>query len=244
MADGIAVTPGTGATVLSDDTGATGHAQVVKLAISTDGSPTLIPADATFGIDVDVTRLPAGTAAIGRVGHDQTGVGDGRTVTPSAVTLATSAALDDIIDTSGAHGYSAGNEVRFPTLTGGAGLVAGTHYFVSATSLAAQTFRVSAAASPDTPLGFTTDITAGTVVKVRTALASTTPAKTVLIQAEKDNTGDIVVGAAATVVAALATRRGVAISAGEPLSIAVDDLADIGLDSTVAGDGVTYLFTS
>jgi hypothetical protein len=36
-------------------------------------------------------------------------------------------------------------------------------YYVSATSLAAQTFRVSAAATPDTPLGFSTDITAGTV---------------------------------------------------------------------------------
>lgn len=63
MADGIAVTAGSGTTILTDDTGAGGHAQVVKLAISTDGSPTLIPAEATYGLDVDVTHIVPGTAA-------------------------------------------------------------------------------------------------------------------------------------------------------------------------------------
>lgn len=70
MADGVAITAGSGTTILTDDTGAGGHAQVVKLGISTDGSGTLIPADATNGIDVDVTRLPslvAGTAYVGKV---------------------------------------------------------------------------------------------------------------------------------------------------------------------------------
>lgn len=47
MADGVAITAGSGTTILTDDTGAGGHAQVVKLAISTDGSGTLIPAEAT-----------------------------------------------------------------------------------------------------------------------------------------------------------------------------------------------------
>lgn len=63
MADGVAITAGSGTTILTDDTGAGGHAQVVKLAISTDGSGTLIPADATNGIDVDVTRIIPGTGA-------------------------------------------------------------------------------------------------------------------------------------------------------------------------------------
>lgn len=63
MADGVQVTAGSGTTILTDDTGAGGHAQVVKLAISTDGSGTLIPADATNGIDVDVTRVIPGTTA-------------------------------------------------------------------------------------------------------------------------------------------------------------------------------------
>ena len=51
MADGISITAGSGTTVLTDDTGAGGHAQIVKLAISTDGSGTLIAADAS-GIQV------------------------------------------------------------------------------------------------------------------------------------------------------------------------------------------------
>ncbi len=63
MADGVAITAGSGTTILTDDTGAGGHAQVMKLAISTDGSGTLIPADATNGIDVDVTRV-SGTVTV------------------------------------------------------------------------------------------------------------------------------------------------------------------------------------
>ena len=50
MADGVAITAGSGTTILTDDTGTGGHAQVVKLAISTDGSGTLIPAEATYGL--------------------------------------------------------------------------------------------------------------------------------------------------------------------------------------------------
>jgi hypothetical protein len=57
VADNVAITAGVGTSILTDDC-TTGHAQIVKLAIATDGSATLIPADATNGIDVDVTRLP------------------------------------------------------------------------------------------------------------------------------------------------------------------------------------------
>lgn len=70
MADGVAITAGSGTTILTDDTGATGHAQVVKLGISTDGSATLIPADATNGIDVDVTRVSGVVDVEGNVAHD------------------------------------------------------------------------------------------------------------------------------------------------------------------------------
>jgi hypothetical protein len=49
VADGVDITAGTGTTILTDDC-TTGHAQVVKLAISTDGSATYIPADATNGL--------------------------------------------------------------------------------------------------------------------------------------------------------------------------------------------------
>ena len=60
MADGIAITAGSGTTILTDDTGAGGHAQVVKLAISTDGSGTLIPADSSAGLGVAASATAAG----------------------------------------------------------------------------------------------------------------------------------------------------------------------------------------
>ncbi len=79
--------------------------------------------------------------------------------------------------------------------------------------------------------------TAGTAV----ALASTTTAKYVIIVAETDNTGIIVVGGS-TVVAAQSTRRGVPLAAGEIVAFAIDDLADVYIDSTVNGDGVTFTY--
>lgn len=72
MADGVAITAGSGTTIATDDTGATGHVQLFKLAISTDGSPTLVPATTANGILVDVSRitgsLPAGSNTLGFVG--------------------------------------------------------------------------------------------------------------------------------------------------------------------------------
>src|SRR5688572_21906456 len=59
MADGVDITAGTGTTILTDET-ASGHAQVVKLAYSADGTATLVPADANgllvnLGANNDVT---------------------------------------------------------------------------------------------------------------------------------------------------------------------------------------------
>lgn len=81
------------------------------------------------------------------------------------ITLATSAAADDIIDTSGAHGFVLNDIVRFTALTGGTGLVTDTDYYVVSTSLGSTTFRV-AATRGGAALGFSTDITVGTVVRV------------------------------------------------------------------------------
>lgn len=62
MADGVAITAGSGTTVATDDCGVPGHTQIVKLAISADGNAAPIPADTTNGLDVDVTRMkPDGT---------------------------------------------------------------------------------------------------------------------------------------------------------------------------------------
>lgn len=73
MADGVTFAPGANSTppantkAATDDCGGSGHVQIVKLAISADGDATVLPADATNGLDVDVTRLPAGTALLGKV---------------------------------------------------------------------------------------------------------------------------------------------------------------------------------
>lgn len=82
----------------------------------------------------------------------------------ATVTLTTSAAADDIIDTTTAHGYVAGDRVVFSGLTGGAGITAGQEYYVIAAGLGAQTFQFSLTPG-GAAVNFTTDITAGTVRK-------------------------------------------------------------------------------
>lgn len=84
----------------------------------------------------------------------------------STITLSTSAAADDILDTAAAHGFVAGQVVKFPTLTGGTGLTAGTNYYVISANLAAQTFQVSATPG-GSAVNFTTDVTAGTVQRAQ-----------------------------------------------------------------------------
>jgi len=63
----------------------------------------------------------------------------------------------------------------------------------------------------------------------------------VIITAEDNNTGNVVVGGS-TVVAAQATRRGVLLEASRSEKIYVNNLEKLFLDSTVNGDGVTYAF--
>lgn len=85
--------------------------------------------------------------------------------------------------------------------------------------------------------GRTVVTTAGT----RVALAASTACKQVAITAETDNTGLVVVGGS-TVVAALATRRGIPLNAGDSITFDIDNLADVYIDSTVSTDGVTYAY--
>ena len=53
MADGVPITAGSGTTIATDDCGAGGHTQIVKLAYSADGVATLVTADAN-GVLVDL----------------------------------------------------------------------------------------------------------------------------------------------------------------------------------------------
>lgn len=85
--------------------------------------------------------------------------------------------------------------------------------------------------------GVTTVTTAGTDV----ALAGSTAAKWVTVQAQTDNTGWIAVGATG-VDATEATGNGVLLDAGESITLLVDNLADVFIDSTVNGEGVRYTY--
>jgi hypothetical protein len=63
-----------------------------------------------------------------------------------------------------------------------------------------------------------------------------------MLVAETDNTGIITFGGS-QVDAALATRRGYPLTAGEKSPwIPVDDLYNVYIDTTVNGDGVTYIY--
>jgi hypothetical protein len=98
--------------------------------------------------------------------------------------------------------------------------------------------RTADTASPTTlASGRQTVTTGGTAVALATTSA---PALQLEITAETDNTGLIVVGDS-TVVAALATRKGTPLNAGDTLTLYGVDLKDVYLDATVNTDGVTYL---
>lgn len=67
--------------------------------------------------------------------------------------------------------------------------------------------------------------------------------KVVAVTAETDNTGLIVIGAV-TCVAAIATRRGLPLSAGDTATFTVDNVNRLYIDSTVSTDGVTWAILS
>jgi len=83
---------------------------------------------------------------------------------PAVAQTITSVAATDIFTNPGNNGFAVGDKVTFSGLTGGAGLVPGTIYYVIAANLTATTFQVSA-----TPGGasfdHTTNVTAGNVTK-------------------------------------------------------------------------------
>jgi len=86
--------------------------------------------------------------------------------------------------------------------------------------------------------GRKTITTAGTAEQI---ISSALSIQKVIITAETDNTGIIVVGDSG-VVASLSTRKGIPLSAGQSITLLLSDLSKVWLDTTVNGDGVTYLY--
>lgn len=91
MADNVLYNS-TGSTTIATDDVSSVHYQRVKLVDGTLESTAAIPGDATYGLDVDVTRVSGNVATIGDVAHDTTDSGaphkigaQARTTNPTAV---------------------------------------------------------------------------------------------------------------------------------------------------------------
>lgn len=84
--------------------------------------------------------------------------------------------------------------------------------------------------------GRKTVTTAGTAVQ----LAASQGIVSVAITALEANTGIITIGAS-TVLAASGTRRGLPLAAKQTATICTDDLADVYIDATVNGEGVSWM---
>lgn len=69
------------------------------------------------------------------------------------------------------------------------------------------------------------------------------PISGVAVTAETDNTSIVVVGGS-DVVAALATRKGTPLSAGQTAWFPVDDLSDVYVDALVNTEGVTFTWAA
>ena len=97
---------------------------------------------------------------------------------------------------------------------------------------------------PVTASTVNTSITNGRTVtvsaNVAVLLASSTVVKEVIITAELDNTGVVVVGGSG-VVSTLATRTGVPLNAGDSVSFQITNLNAINIAAVVATDGVTFM---
>jgi hypothetical protein len=108
---------------------------------------------------------------------------------------------------------------------------------------------LSVPVSSSNPLPVTTSTVNASITNGRTvtvsanvalALASSTVVKEVIITAELDNTGVVVVGGSG-VVSTLASRTGVPLNAGDSVTFQITNLNAISLAAVVAGDGVTYV---
>jgi hypothetical protein len=87
------------------------------------------------------------------------------------------------------------------------------------------------------------DVGRKTVTAAATAEALSTSNSriiSVVIQALPSNTNEVVVGDS-SVVAAVGTRKGLALNPGESLVLNIDQLSDVYLDVETNGEGVSYL---
>lgn len=166
MADNVAITAGSGTSIATDEITGTGeHAQVVKLAIATDGSRTLIPAD-SGGLLVNLGANNDATVG-GDVAHSATDSGNPVKVGHVAIAHGTNPTAVDAAERTNWYANRAG----VPFIIGG-------H-----PNVITRAAYISDATGPQTDASIIGTIAAGTKVVV-TAIAVTCDAS---------NTGDTAV---------------------------------------------------
>lgn len=84
---------------------------------------------------------------------------------PNGAGAVTAVAATDLFTKTG-HGFDVGQALRFTALTGGTGITAGKTYYVIASGLTANDFKVSATPGGAT-IDVTADLTAGTVSRAQ-----------------------------------------------------------------------------
>lgn len=84
--------------------------------------------------------------------------------------------------------------------------------------------------------GYKDVATAGASVPI---VATSTTCINILMQAKTNNTGNIYVGGSS-----VSSSNGICLYPGESLSINIDNLDEIYIDSSVSGDGVVFTYTA
>lgn len=110
-------------------------------------------------------------------------------------------------------------------------------YSSTGRSLRITPVNAVSASTVNTPVNGRKTVTAAGTAEALSA--TSVPVVSVAITAETDNTGVIVVGGTG-VIAALATRTGTPLSAGDTVILENVNLNAVFIDTTVSGDGVTF----
>lgn len=126
------------------------------------------------------------------------------TVSGSALPTVTATASTDLVNST-SHGLVAGDTVIFSSLTGGAGLTTDTTYYVIASGLTTNVFKVSLQKNGPA-VDITSDASAATAVKAGTALSTTLLGD--LLQSVYDN-GGIAESDTATIICNSSQKRAI-----------------------------------
>ncbi len=199
-----------------------------------------------YAVDTALGNTPTGTAAIAK-----------RDDALSTLTPVEGDAVEIRVDANGAlwthddalDAALAGSEIQVDVV---AALPAGTNAIgklaansgvdigdVDVTSISAGTNVIGKVGHDKTGIGHgvKTVTTAGS----DEALAASTTAKVVILQAQTDNTSAVAIGATG-VDATVATGNGILLYAGDSMTLEIDNLADVFVDALVAGEGVRYTY--